>query len=162
MSLDQFQRYQELVSALGRDDGEAGKLEVLKLRRGLQSAALSPQQRALVLQLEGQWHRRNGALEVAGACWGDSLACVFTVRVALDWLELVLLERVTTTDQELKRVVAGLRQAGAGSAMERWWQLALERLPLQQQRRNLLDRLESCGAIPSDRAQRLLATIGKW
>jgi hypothetical protein len=55
-----------------------------------------------------------------------------------------------------------LRQAGAGSAMERWWQLALERLPLQQQRRNLLDRLEFCGAIPSDRAQRLLATIGKW
>jgi len=87
---------------------------------------------------------------------------VFTVRVALDWLELVLLERVTTTDQELKRVVAGLRQAGAGSAMERWWQLALERVPLQQQRRNLLDRLEFCGAIPSDRAQRLLATIGKW
>lgn len=162
MSLDQFQRYQELVSALGQEPDEAVRTEVSNLHQGLQRAALSPQQMALVLQLEGQWHRRNGAQEAAESCWRDSLACVFTVRVAFDWLELVLLERVTTTDQELKRVAAGLRQAGAGSAMERWWQLALERLPLQQQRRNLLDRLASCGAISSDRAQRLLATIGKW
>lgn len=162
MNLDQFQRYQELLVALGREDGEAGQMEILKLRQELLSGALSPQQRALILQLEGQWHRRNGAQDAAASCWRDSLDCVFTVRVAFDWLELVLLEPVPTTDQELKRVVAGLRQAGAGSAMERWWQLALERLPLQHQRRNLLDRLESCGALPSDRVQRLLATSGKW
>ena len=162
MILDQFQRYQELVSASGQEPDEAVRTEVSNLHQGLQRAALSPQQMALVLQLEGQWQRRNGALEEAGVCWLDSLACAFTVRVAFDWLELVLLERVKTTDPELQRVVAGLRRAGAGSAFERWWQLALARLPLQEQRRHLLDRLVSCGALDSDRAQRLLATIGRW
>ena len=49
------------------------------------------------------------------------MACAFTVRVAFDWLELVLLERVKTTDPELQRVVAGLRRAGAGSAFEPVW-----------------------------------------
>ena len=125
MILDQFQRYQELVSALGQEPDEAVRTKVSNLHQGLQRAALSPQQMALVLQLEGQWQRRNGALEEAGGCWLDSLACAFTVRVAFDWLELVLLERVKTTDPELQRVVAGLRQAGAdsGSSVGGNWRL---------------------------------------
>ena len=116
MNVHQFQRLQALVAPFAPVGDPA---ELNALLESLEHAALSPLQRALVLQAQGQWQRRQGDTQAALLSWKGSLDHSFTVRVGLDWLELVVLNGALVTDDELVRVCQQLQAAGAGMALER-------------------------------------------
>ena len=69
------------------------------------------------LQARGQWQRRQRYQALRS--WKESLDHSFSVRVGLDWLELVVLNGALGTDDELVRVCQQLQAAGAGRALER-------------------------------------------
>ena len=156
--VDQFQRLQALVAAPAKGKDSAAFEQEL---HHLQQQTLGAEQRALVLQCEGQWHRQQGALDQAARSWMESLEQAFAVRVALDWLELVCSQSVEVPDDQLRRVCDGVASHGGGLALDRWLQRRLDQLPLDQQRLALLERLERCGGLRWPDRQRALATKGR-
>ena len=110
MNVHQFQRLQALVAPFAPVGDPA---ELNALLESLEHAALSPLQRALVLQAQGQWQRRQGDTQAALGSWKESLDHSFSVRVGLDWLELVVLNGALVTDDELVLICQQLQAAGA-------------------------------------------------
>ena len=81
MNVYQFQRLQALVAPFA-PVGDLAELNALL--ECLEHSALSPLQRALVLQAQGQWQRRQGDTQAALRSWQESLENSFSVRVGLD------------------------------------------------------------------------------
>ena len=158
MNVHQFQRLQALA-APSTPLGDPAELNALL--ESLEHAALSPLQRALVLQAQGQWQRRQGDTQAALRSWKESLNHSFTVRVGLDWLELVVLNGALGTDDELVRICQQLQAAGAGRALERSVQQLIDTLPLRQQRLAVVERLERLRCMGSLTRQRVLAASGR-
>ena len=158
MNVHQFQRLQELVAPFAPVGDPA---ELNALLECLEHSALSPLQRALVLQAQGQWQRRQGDIQAALSSWKESLEHSFSVRVGLDWLELVVQNGALGTDDELVRVCQQLQAAGARRALERSLQQLIDTLPLRQQRLAVVERLERLGCMGFLMRQRVLAASGR-
>lgn len=119
--------------------------EVQTLLLAFAGQDLSRSQEALVLQLKGQWHHRCGDHPAAAQAWRASLLLEPAVNPALGWLELVLVQGLTTSDTELREVLAAVGTLEAAISVGRWLEGVLAALPLDQQRQDLLQRWQACG-----------------
>lgn len=149
---DQFQALQEALEA--GDAAGAAKHAELLLGRGL-----APVQRALVLQLEGsallQRNRQNSAAVIG--LWHRSLALRFSPQLALQCLELELLPAVPWAEQpRWMSLMQRLIDRGYGPDLLQWLTAVLEQLPLEQQRRELLEGLAPPRGLSLERDPRLI------
>jgi hypothetical protein len=125
--VDQFQALQELMRAGEHRDAAEAAAQLLNAR-------LSPVQRSLVLQLQGELHQSHGDGEAAQRCWRESLQLRFTPELALR-----LVDRDPHNGRELMRQ---LITTGHRSALLRSLGAVLQSYPLDQQRQELLAALE--------------------
>jgi hypothetical protein len=119
--VDQFRAFQDLMQQ-GEFNAAATTAEALLRER------LTPVQRALVLQLQGDVQQRLNNREAAERCWRASLDLRFTPELALRLQDPAGL--------------AELPARGHGRELARTMANTLQRYPLQQQQRALLTDLE--------------------
>ncbi len=135
-SVDQFQALQELIRA-GDASGAA------TATANLRNAPLTAQQRALVLELQGDLRQ--------------SLELRFAPHLALQRLEESL---VAQEQQPWLHWIRQLIESGYQRALLRTLASVLQRYPLDQQRRELLETLEQDPAL-SPLAQQLKRLVGQ-
>ena len=125
--MDQFQALQERMHAGDHPGAAAAAAQLL-------NTPLSPVQRALVLQLQGDLQQSQAESEAAERCWRESLQLRFAPELALRLVErephngLALMQQLIAT--------------GHRSALLRTLNAVLQSYPLDQQRQELLAALE--------------------
>lgn len=135
-SVEQFQTFQELIRR-GDDNAaaEAGS--------ALEKQQLSPLQRALVLQLQGDLAQAHGEPEAARRCWRNSLQLRFAPELALRLVEQALHPAMERSQRnEWLGLMQTLMNHGCEPQLLRTLERILKDYPLNQQRLELLEMVQ--------------------